>query len=501
MRKYRKIKQNPFLWLTPIILAIIGIGLIPLNLFVLSMPEWITILISAAILAASVIMWIKLKGKIPAKVLISLLSILGIAISLFGSWCNPYWNSISFKGGSYYCKDYGYELTYSQAKADLDYAYKYLKKLHPKFYKETPTEIKNRYEEAVSALKNADKITINFLAEQIQGIFFLLHDAHTSLYLNYPNARYMKYIDIRKSAGDNLVGINGQSLESLLDEGSPCFNKVSYEVKSWGTIQLKQYAGNLEGLNYLGIPTENGITYNYESKEGEKVDVFVTESDFLTYDEYVKFNNISDNTTEETSFVSYAIDKENNAAILTLTACNYNSEYINTLNEMFKEIKAQNIKNLAVDLRDNGGGNSLVANELFKYLNIDSFKDIGNNWRLGLFMLNFPEQEITNEKYDDLLFEGKLCLLTSNYSFSSAMLFAEYVKDNGLGTIIGEAPGNDPNGYGDISIFKLPNLGAVFQISTKQFIRLGNKSGLIEPDIPCDKGEALDYFHKECEKQ
>lgn len=496
-------KQNPLLWLSPVIFIIIGIGLIPLNLFLFSMPEWITILFSAFILAASVIMWLRLKRKLHVKIIISVFSLLGITVTLFGSLCNPYWNSIMFKSDRslYYCKDYDCELTYSQAKADLDYAFKYLKKLHPLFYKSTPEEIQDRYNRVAAELKGADKITVNRLSEQVQSIFSLLGDAHTSLFLNYDDPRYMKYIGIHKSAGDSLIGINGQSLESLLDADSPCHNKVSYEVKSWGIIQLKNYMNTLEGLDYLGIPTDKGITYNYRSKSGEKIDVSVTESDFLTYDEYVKFNSLSDtgsDNAEETSFVSYSVDKDKSTAVLTLTECNYNREYTDTIKEMFKEIKAQGIENLAVDLRDNGGGNSLVANEFFKYLNIEGFKEGGFDWRLGCFMINIPQIVNENEKYEELLFKGKLYLLTSNNSFSSAMLFAQFVKDNGLGTIIGEAPGNDPNGYGDISVFRLPNSGAVIQISTKEFKRADNKVGLIEPDIPCDRDEALDYFHKEC---
>ncbi len=219
-------KQNPLLWLSPVIFIIIGIGLIPLNLFLFSMPEWITILFSAFILAASVIMWLKLKRRLHIKIIISVFSLFGITVTLFGSLCNPYWNSIMFKSDRslYYCKDYDCELTYSQAKADLDYAFKYLKKLHPLFYKSTPEEIQNRYDRVAAELKNADKITVNRLAEQVQGIFSLLGDAHTSLFLNYDDPRYMKYIGAHKSAGDSLIGINGQSLESLLDADSPCHN-------------------------------------------------------------------------------------------------------------------------------------------------------------------------------------------------------------------------------------------------------------------------------------
>lgn len=499
----KKTKQTPFLWLAPIILTVIGTTVIPLlNLFLLQMPEWITIIAAAAILTAAVVMWIRLKKKIAPKIIISFFSLLGICISLFSSFCNPYWNGIYFKSDNslYYCKGYDYELTYGQAKSDLDYAFKYLKKLHPAFYKEIPAEIERQYDKAVSNLKNADKITVNSLAAEVQAICYPLKDAHTNVSLNYTDERYMKYIYSHNQAGDILWGINGQSLESLLEEGSACYGKVSFEVSSWGAIRLKNYLSTLEGLDYLGIPTNNGITYNYESEGGEKTEQFAEETDFLPYEEYVKFNNITDNTAEETSFVSYTIDKDKNAAVLTLDECNYNSEYINALKSMFAEIKAEGIENVAVDLRENGGGNSLVANEFIRYLDTDSYKEGGLDWRLGCFMLNFPDQVSQNDRYEDLLFKGNVYVITSSRSFSSAMLFAQFVKDNGLGRIIGEPAANNPNGYGDISIFRLPNSGATIQISTKRFSRIDNKEGLIEPDIPCKADQALDHFYKAASK-
>lgn len=501
-RRNRNI-QNPFLWLSPIILIILAAAVILLNLILLQMPEWLTVVMSCGILTAAVIMWIKLKKKTAGKIVISFFCLIGIALSLFGSYCNPYWNSILFMSGdsAWYCEEYDKVLTFGQAKADLDYAMKYLKKVHPKFYDGVPAEIEKQYDLAVVALENSDKITVNKVAEEIQGICFLLNDAHTDITLNYPNERYMKYIYQHKQAGDILRGINGQSWEQLLDVNSPCFDRVSYEVKDYGIERLSKYVTTLQGLDYLGISVKEGVTYNYETESGEKADQYAEEADFLTYGEYVKFNRIENNTTGESSFVSYEINKDKNAAVLTLYSCTYNDEYINTVRKMFEEIKAQGITNAAVDLRNNGGGNSLVANEFFRYLDVESYKEWACDWRLGPFMLRIPQSEPKNDKYEDLLFKGNLYLLTSTYTFSSAMNFAEYVKDNGMGTIIGEAPGNAPDSCGDITAFKLPNSGAVMQVSTKKWYRTDNIEGLIEPDIPCGEWEALDYFYRECEKR
>jgi C-terminal processing protease CtpA/Prc len=74
------------------------------------------------------------------------------------------------------------------------------------------------------------------------------------------------------------------------------------------------------------------------------------------------------------------------------------------------------------------------------------------------------------------------------------MLFAQFLQDNNLGTVIGETPGNTPNGYGEIATFELPNTRLYFQVSTKEFTRVDktNKVNKIVPDVECDGVTALD---------
>ena len=217
-----------------------------------------------------------------------------------------------------------------------------------------------------------------------------------------------------------------------------------------------------------------------------------TKEDFLPYDVYM-----AGNQTEE-SFVSYHIDEKNSIAILTLNSCGYNAEYKNCLKEMFAEIREKNIQNVAVDLRENGGGNAQVAYEFIRYLNVDSYNQGENDFRLGCFNFHSNRTCMENKKYDELLFDGDVYILTSGKTFSSAMLFAQYISDNKLGTLIGEAPANAPNGYGNITEFKLPNSKILMQISTMKFKRAdsSNADELVEPDIACDSADAMDVLYQ-----
>jgi C-terminal processing protease CtpA/Prc len=151
-----------------------------------------------------------------------------------------------------------------------------------------------------------------------------------------------------------------------------------------------------------------------------------------------------------------------------------------------------------VDIRGNGGGNDAVIGEFFRYLDIDKYKTCGLEWRLGFFTVPYPPRYEKNEKVNDLLFKGDFYLLTSSGTFSSGMLYAQYVKDNHIGTIIGEAPGNDPNGYGEVVFFSLPNSKIFMSVSTKHFVRADSNAGtyLVEPDISCESTEAKERLYE-----
>jgi C-terminal processing protease CtpA/Prc len=86
-----------------------------------------------------------------------------------------------------------------------------------------------------------------------------------------------------------------------------------------------------------------------------------------------------------------------------------------------------------------------------------------------------------------LLFSGHLYLLTSAETFSSGNWFASIVKDNHLGTIVGEPTGNQPSSYGDILSFQMPNTGFRFSVSFKNWIRpepVNDPEDAVYPDIP-----------------
>lgn len=473
-----------------IIISLLAVGVIFIDLHFMVIPKWISLISMIVLLVFIGIEWIKGK-RLWGKVVFSIINIFALVIVFVGTYCNPYRNSISFYlNPDYYCEDYSTELAYDEAKADLDEAMRYLKNVHPIFIHGLTPDVQELYNQALSHLQENESISINDLCKEIEIIFSSLGDGHTHIGANYSDYHYLKNIYAHNLANDELVSVNGLTIEEIFEANCKSF---SYETEEYGIGYIEVYLQTIEGLDYIGFNIDDGITYAYMDSDGNLFDEKYYAEDFLTDDEYWEYNDPDNLRDDESKFVEYEIVESDNLAVLTLHSCEYNDEYKKCLADMFREVKERGIDNVCVDLRDNGGGNSSVADEFIHYLDVDSYCTWGQDWRLGLLIISSKGSTHSNPKYTDLLFEGNVYVLTSIDSFSSAMDFAMLISDNKLGKIVGEHSGNKPRSYGDISVFKLRNSGLVMQVSTKKWYRVDEtiKDEFIEPDIECDSEQAL----------
>lgn len=468
------------LWLAVVVLDVLGIALIPLNLFALQMPEAVTLIFVPAAAVLNVLLWRGGTGGRGAKAALSLLSLAAAALTLFGAYCNPYWNSNTFRADALKTvRDDAMVLTGREALADLDYAMKYLKKLHPAFYRGAPPAASAQYELARQELAGMEKVDLCTLSREIEPVLATLGDAHTYALAVYRRAHRLKYLDEREAAGERVVAVNGVSVDELLAQNARLF---SYETEAYGRLWAENRLRSLEGLRYLGIDTDGGVAYTFARADGTKETLTFYSDDFT----------VEDSGADDAPFVSYELDRGHDLAVLRLDRCVYNDAYRDCLAEFFAAVRANGISNVAVDLRNNGGGNSLAADELIRYLNVRQYRHGSSEWRLGPFLLKNEARTVENRRYTENTFCGKLYVLTSARSFSAAVDFAMLVKDNRIGTLIGEEPGNLPDSYGDAAFFALPHSNIFMQISTKSFHRVdGSAAGRpVEPDIPCAAEDA-----------
>lgn len=467
---------------------VLTFALIPLNLFWINFPEWVPVLLSIFFCGGLAVYLIVFKTRLVTRILLPVIFGFFAVVCSFAPYILPYWNSYSFKGYDGVILNYNEVISSQEAVEDLDTLKGYLEKVHPLFMDGLTEDVENLYLQVKERLEKAGNVTVNGFRREIQTILHSINDAHTTTYNNFPDDKYLKAYIQKAWEGYDVISINGKTVRQIFEDARPYY---CYETEDWISIDLV----SLATLDFL----EYSEPFVYEWTNGETViSEEYTEMDFVSGREYNEiYDQFYPSDDEPRDFVYYEIDEEKSLAILTLTQCFYDQAYIDCVKSMFTEVKEKNIRNVAVDLRGNGGGNSLVANEFVKYLPVDSFRECPCDWRLGFLNIYF-EGKVSNRRNDSLAFDGKVYILTDNGTFSSAKDFAMIIQDNHLGEIVGEPSANAVNSYGDVVWIYLPNTGMFAQISSKKWYRIdrANTDDYVIPDHPCAGEDCLESLYE-----
>lgn len=470
------------------LITVLTFALIPINLFCADFPEWVTLVLSAIVCCGLIAYLVIFKTKLITKIVLPIIFGIIVFLCSFVPYLFPYWNSYVFKDYRGVILNYNEVVSYKAAKEDMNALKAHLKRTHPMFADGLTEEIERAFGSSLARLSDAEEITVNDLRREIQTILHLMGDAHTTTYNSYPDDAYLKVSPQKTAEGYAVKSINGVTVGQIYENAKPYY---CYETEEWISIDL----GSLATLDFLGY--SEPFTYQRSNGESEIEETYSAD-DFVGWNDYLEISKEYDRAEERQEFVYYDIDEQKNLAVLTLTQCVYNQTYIDCVKQMFTEIKRKGIENVAVDLRGNGGGSSLVGNEFVKYLPVDRYFDVGFDWRWNFITIHSDQVEIANERKKELTFDGEVYILTDSGSFSSAKDFAMLIQDNRLGKIIGEPSANSVNGYGDVTYFYLPNTGLFVQISTKKWYRIdgGNTDDYVMPDYPCKSDDCLEKLYE-----
>jgi len=211
----------------------------------------------------------------------------------------------------------------------------------------------------------------------------------------------------------------------------------------------------------------------------------------------------------------------------------YREKFASFLDSTFTLIKKQKIKNLIIDIRNNGGGDSKLADDLFQYISKVPFQQLGKSIaKYSQIRKRFYDyyrkaggfgkisDSVFEKKYfahkngslvveedshliplreNPLRFKGNVFLLTSVKTFSAGADFAWTFKYFNMGSIIGETTGGQIVSFGDLVIATLPISRLSLTISHKEFYLYGatekERHGVI-PHYKVSSEKALDYALK-----
>lgn len=409
-------------------------------------------------------------------------------------------------------------LSREQAVSDVDALIEGISNVHPDMFSVCPQV---DFFRAIRQFKQSipDSIGISQLYLGLTPIVAMLGDGHTHLLLPEEqvlkdSAKFLpafltvtpeKTLRVKWSVDNTIpensiiISVNGIPADSIIRSMMPL---VSGEREHF---KLMRIDNDFTGLFHLMYPADKYvISYSIDGSSH-------TATLYPMLWGNIKVNFDSEASQKPTTPYDYTVDSARNLAIMDFRSFHDEAGMKNFADSMFREIREKNIGNLIIDLRNNGGGNSLVGDILLRYISPEPFiqmdRILTRITPLTAQLLNEPSLkprfelvEIPESDYirplsaDEGFYNGNVYLLTSPKTFSAAASFAWTFSQCAIGSIIGEETGGMNVSYGDKVWYRLPASGLECGISFKRFWQFRADESSIHgatPDIHVSASDAL----------
>jgi len=386
--------------------------------------------------------------------------------------------------------------TKEQVTDDIDFAVKMLEDVHPDPYSIISKE--DFYRKVDSMKKMLPEIVSDKDASKTFGkIYALIKDGHTrkELSFNFPvkflpykfkimderifvarNFGYRNLIPI----GSEIISINGKSSQQYLQEISHLF--------SWDNISFRNISLQYPILYSLWDDCRN-YKVTYKTPEGKTKSIRTSGGLFsLLQLSKGELGQLGIRSNYQYKSISDSI------AYIEFNSFTDLEQFKIFLDSTFTAIKKENVKHLIIDIRQNGGGNSSLGDELMQYISKKDFiqfettfvkisDELMNKKRLEhidsaerkvgtIYRSDAPLIELRD---NPLRFTGKSYLLVGGNTFSSASSFTSAFQCFEVGAIIGSETGGLTVCFGDVYSFKLPETNFNMGISYKKFYQACGK--------------------------
>jgi hypothetical protein len=229
-------------------------------------------------------------------------------------------------------------------------------------------------------------------------------------------------------------------------------------------------------------------------------------------------------------WVGYEILADASMGVFWLNRCDPNDEFFSALAAFMREVREHNLQKVVIDLRGNPGGDASVALAVLGSLGLKVDRGFSVEVRVseqllhvmpmfapsavapafqaaglvapaasaraytvpGPMVLGLLTQRLGDQTLE--VVPGRaLYLLTDGGTFSSAALFAGLVRDNDLGTLVGEPTGNSVTFNGSEIEMPVPELDYALHISTARLVRPDSSAGpapTLLPDLRAPQSAA-----------
>lgn len=426
-----------------------------------------------------------------------------------------------------------------ELKVDLDSLVSYIEQVHVNPYTCIPKE--KFYRNIELCKKNlTDSTSIIKYFTLISPIISSLNDGHTVL--SFPYTEWKKinpfcfpfnpkistdgklytpeYLtELPKNV--EIISINGIPTKQIVDK---LIGSISGESKSFRLAILQKSFVERFGAFY-GFKTSYLIKY---TENRSKASLTISGIKLIDLLKSIKQNKLTAQTNSNSRDYEYKTLNDGKTGIIDFKSFSDLNLFKHFLDSVFTQIKHEKTENLIIDLRNNGGGNSALGDELFQYISKVPFEQFGKitvkysriraefytQSRETGFLQNFTDStfsdfiaptygttetsnnELTPLRENKLRFNGNIYLLTSTNTFSSASDFAWCFHYFNMGKIIGEETGGYIVCFGDLINATLPVTKLSLNMSHKEFYGYGatpkERHGVF-PDYKTEADNALNF--------
>ncbi len=302
-----------------------------------------------------------------------------------------------------------------------------------------------------------------------------INDGHTAVSLrNISTHRFpieIKLIEgkwyVVKALNDNkyilkttLESINGIAIDKVAKKVSEIAQYVENEYS------LKERTGNYlpiaELLFHLNlINFQNTATFSFRSNDGKLINLKLTTIENEIWNDKNKVSELLLDIPEieephiGNNVLWFAPISHTKTIYIDFKSYPTFEEMQNFGEQLVSYIQENQIKEVIIDMRENGGGDLYVGTVLAYALNLADSLD----WKNGVFVL------------------------TSNKTFSAATSNAALFKQLLNAKIVGQPTGSNPNGYQDMDSFTLPNSKLVITYSKRLFRLSDQENTALQPDL------------------
>ncbi len=416
-------------------------------------------------------------------------------------------------------------LTRQQAEFDIRAMVYGISEVHPDMFSVCKqVDFFSAINKAIASLP--DSVSVQELYKRVAPIVAMIGDGHTNVFFPFNDVftKETKVLPVSVDVLNNKSIICRNSLDTIIPNGAVILSINGVPAEMIVDSMLPFVAGEKEhfkisrinssfyGLYHMLYPADS-FEIVYRMPDSGKTSRITYEA--TAFEEIIK-QSPKKQTDALNEPYSFTIDKDKNVAVMDFRSFQDIPKMELFADSMFRELHSQNISNLIIDIRNNGGGNSSVGDVLLRYISPEPFvqmdkaltritpftkKLMGMKDGMPYFSISevSPSSYIEPRTEDEGYYNGNVYLLISNKTFSSAGSFAWVFKECGMGKVLGEETGGMNVCFGDVLGYKLPVSGLQCSISYKRFWQFRADENDIHGTIPDVEVPASDALVKALE--